>query len=143
MVVQRGGSSEMSAEGKEPAELLQIFSASNTDKLVITDTTAVQRSAVHEWIESHADPEVKAWGHVSETRGTQRVLLISREQIRASGGAQETAAETASAAEDVPRPTKRQRQQMEKEERAEAQQRGIPPLQDWQFTPELQWESRG
>ena len=74
-------SSSDSGDGDENPVVskLKKFQKSRSEVVfVIKDTTAPDRSAIHAWVEDHADPIVRGWGHTSKTVGTERVMTITK-----------------------------------------------------------------
>ena len=63
-------------EGDGVIAQLQRFKRSTELVLLLHDTTAAERGAVHSWCEEHSDAAVRAWKHTSKTVGTSRVMTV-------------------------------------------------------------------
>jgi hypothetical protein len=72
------GSESDDEEDASVISRLKRFHKSSEQVLIFEDTTAPDRSAVHEWVEGHDDPIVRGWGHTSKTVGTSRVMTVSK-----------------------------------------------------------------
>jgi len=69
-------SGEEEEEGDGVIAQLQRFKRSTELVLLLHDTTAAERGAVHSWCEEHSDAAVRAWKHTSKTVGTSRVMTV-------------------------------------------------------------------
>ena len=64
---------------------LERFAKSSERVLTIAGTTGPDRAAVHKWVETHADPAVREWSHVSKTVGPDRLMTVTKTGTSLSG----------------------------------------------------------
>ena len=67
---------------------LEGFKASGETILVIAQTTAPERSAVHKWVETNPSAAVRAWVHESRSVGSDRQLHLIKPDADPAAGAE-------------------------------------------------------